>query len=92
MLPTIRDGDIIIYKPLISLNEKHLIKEQSILVLKEPFNPFNLIIKRLHYRTINGLYIQGDNPTESIDSRNFGFVSLDNLCGIVEHIITNPFA
>ena len=90
MFPTMGNGDLIIYRPIKCTNNTYLAKD-SILVVTNPLEPYDLIIKRLNSKFFNGLDIRGDNLDNSIDSRNFGIVNFKNICGVVEKIITNPF-
>ena len=85
MLPTLSQGDIVIYRPI---NSKEFApKEGCIVVVKDPQEPKHLIIKRVHKENPLGLDLRGDNETNSIDSRKFGLVNINYLCGIAEEII-----
>ena len=87
MLPTLCQGDIVIYRPISS--KEYTPKRGSIVVVKDPQELKHLIIKRVHNENPLGLDLRGDNEANSIDSRKFGLVNLDYLCGIVEEIISN---
>ncbi len=85
MLPTLRQGDIVIYRPV---NPSKLSPKKGwIVVVKDPQEPKTLIIKRVHNENPLGLELRGDNVRNSIDSRQFGLVSHNYLHGIVEQII-----
>ncbi len=85
MLPTLKEGDIVIYRPI--GKKSFSPKKGSIVVVEDPQNPRNLIIKRIHQENKVGLDLRGDNESNSIDSRQFGLVNRIHLRGIVEEII-----
>ncbi len=85
MLPTLRSGDLVIYKPIKPGGTKPT--PGSIGVIKDPINTSSLIVKRIHKTHSQGIELRGDNETMSSDSRQFGIVNINNLCGIVEGII-----
>jgi len=85
MCPTINEGDIVIYRRTNS--KKFSPKEGSIVVVKDPQDPKNLIIKRIHKANPIGLELRGDNESNSIDSRQFGLVNRNHLHGVVEAIL-----
>ena len=84
MLPTLQEGDIVIYRPIKKQNVSP--KKGSIVVVEDPQNPKLLIIKRIHRESTKGLDLRGDNESNSIDSRQFGLVNTHYLRGIVEEI------
>ena len=86
MIPTLRQGDIVIYRPIKPGN--YAPTKGCIVVVKDPINPKTLIIKRVHKENSLGLDIRGDNKENSIDSRQFGLVNHHYLEGIVEKIIS----
>ncbi len=87
MRPTLLNGDFVIYKPV---NQGNCFpKKGSIVVVKNPIDPEVLIIKRVKRSSPVGLELRGDNEVSSIDSRQFGLVNKNQLCGIVEQIIPN---
>lgn len=53
--------------------------------LKEGLNKFpdQFIIKRVTDIKNGEIFIEGDNKENSYDSRNFGYVSLEHLLGVV---------
>ncbi|WP_320667134.1 nickel-type superoxide dismutase maturation protease [Prochlorococcus sp. MIT 1307] len=85
MLPTLQEGDIVIYRPINSLDAS--LKEGCIVITQDPLDLESIIIKRVHKKTSLGLELRGDNENNSIDSRKFGLVNYNFLCGIVEQII-----
>ncbi len=86
MLPSLRHGDIVIYHPM--KPRKSSINKGCIVIAKDPLNPKNLIIKRVHKITPLGIELRGDNEVNSIDSRQYGLVNWHDLCGVVEQIIS----
>ena len=86
MLPTLREGDLVIYRPLKEGDKQSL--QDCIVVAKDPLDQNNLIVKRVHREEHLGIELRGDNQLKSIDSRQFGLVNRTRLCGIVEQIIS----
>ncbi len=85
MIPTLSPGDIVIYRP--TKTDSDSPKTGAIVVVKDPINPKQLLIKRIYKSYPFGLELRGDNESRSIDSRQFGLVHFKNLCGIVEEVI-----
>jgi len=86
MLPTIKEGDIVIYRPF--KRGKPTPLKGSIVVAKDPLDSKSLIIKRVQKEDDLWIELIGDNKENSIDSRQFGLVHYTYLCGIVEEIIS----
>ncbi len=85
MHPTIKSGDTLIYIPL---KEKiHLLKTGNLVVIEHPQKQKTLLVKRIFKLDLPFLEVRGDNEFNSIDSRQFGFISIENVIGIVEQII-----
>tara|TARA_Y100001968_G_scaffold280565_1_gene277153 strand:- start:24863 stop:25132 length:270 start_codon:yes stop_codon:yes gene_type:complete len=85
MAPSLKDGDIVIYREFKG-SKKHLISG-CILILKSPIHSNLLIIKRLAEVKKEGILIFGDKLSSSTDSRHFGLVNYQNIIGIVEKVI-----
>ena len=85
MLPTFSSGDFVIYRPYKKGSEN--ITNGLIVVVRHPLEEKTLILKRVYEVGSNGIYLRGDNPEASTDSRQFGFVSHDHLLGIVEDLV-----
>ena len=85
MYPSLKDGDLIIYKPY-KPSKKKLIKG-SIIILEHPLQKNNLIIKRILGIESEGIEIIGDNKYSSQDSRHFGLVNHNKVIGIAERRI-----
>ncbi|WP_235619530.1 nickel-type superoxide dismutase maturation protease [Prochlorococcus sp. SS52] len=85
MLPTLKNGDLIIYKPYKYRKDK--IIQGSLVVVQHPIHKETLIIKRVSKISSSHIEILGDNKKESIDSRQFGQINKLQVLGIVEKII-----
>lgn len=85
MLPTLQQGDIVIYRQ--SGSTKITPNKGSIVVIKDPLEPSSLIVKRVYKKSELGIEVRGDNENNSIDSRQFGLINHAYLVGIVEQII-----
>lgn len=76
MSPVLKDGDAILIAP------REKVSEGDIVLAAHPFQQSVKILKRLKNFTETGdLYLVGDNPAESTDSRTFGAVPSKNLIG-----------
>jgi nickel-type superoxide dismutase maturation protease len=80
MLPTLNNGDEV----LIELTAN--VKINDIVLVKHPYKQSVKIIKRISQINENGVFLVGDNPSESSDSRTFGFVPIKNIEGKVVKI------
>ena len=80
MSPILEDGDTLIFN---TLNKTPEIGD--IVVIKPSFEtvPDQFIIKRVTDIKNGEIFIEGDNKENSYDSRNFGYVSLEHLLGVV---------
>ena len=54
----------------------------DVVVLRHPHQGL-ILIKRLHKRSEHGVWVLGDNPAESTDSRHFGWVQEERVLGKV---------
>jgi nickel-type superoxide dismutase maturation protease len=73
MEPAYRHGDRFLVNRLAYLRSAP--RPGDVVVLHDPHNPERLLVKRVAGRTHSGnIYVLGDNPTESRDSRHFGAV------------------
>jgi nickel-type superoxide dismutase maturation protease len=77
MQPTLKHGEEILVKP----TENFQIGD--IVVANHPFKQSVIIIKRISEINEKGLFLLGDNPIESTDSRSFGEVLKKNVLGKV---------
>jgi nickel-type superoxide dismutase maturation protease len=80
MLPTLNNGDEVLVK--LTAN----VKINDIVLVKHPYKQSVKIIKRISQINENGVFLVGDNPSESSDSRTFGFVPIKNIEGKVVKI------
>ena len=84
MLPTLKPGDWIIYRPRQST--ELLPPDGTVVVACLPGQPELLVVKRLSHRNANDIYLLGDNLDISTDSRKFGPVRPEEIFGQVESI------
>lgn len=82
MFPTYHDGEIILSRRIFRKNK---IKPGDVMVFKHPTVKNRLLIKRVSevFRDKKGevqsIYFLGDNAPDSYDSRNFGYVLVEDL-------------
>lgn len=82
--------DRVVIRPICSAEVVHL---GAIVAIDHPL--FGQVIKRVSARPAGGYFVTGDNPLESIDSRNprFGILSHNQIRGIVVKILpSRPLA
>ena len=79
MLPTLKDGDIVI------INSYAELAKNMIVLANHPYKQSVKVIKRISKIDENGnCFLIGDNPNESTDSRTFGVISPKDILGIIE--------
>lgn len=81
MLPTFQDGSILITTRLFNI---YKLKEGQVYVYNrlDEDNKKYLVVKRLtkkHELLPTLVYFEGDNPTESYDSRQYGYVNAEDI-------------
>lgn len=81
MMPTLRPGQAVMSFNWAYLNKKP--KSGEIVVIKLDHKE---IIKRVDRVEGEWVFVQGDNQTDSIDSRHFGPVNINQLIGKVVYI------
>lgn len=81
MLPDLKDGE----KVLVKTHESYQIGD--IVVAKHPFKQSVVLIKRVSEIDENGVFLIGDNPSESTDSRTLGKISIKDILGKVVQIL-----
>ena len=59
--------------------KNHLPQVGDVVLLQHPKNPEMVIVKRIHEIQPLGIFVLGDNPSYSTDSRHFGFISVQDL-------------
>jgi len=77
MLPTLAPGQTVLVEP------EATISEGDVVVLLHPTRPDFVLIKRVQSSTSEGLWVVGDNPSESTDSRDFGRIQPHRVLGRV---------
>lgn len=77
MLPELKDGDIVLVKPPENL------QVGDIVVAKHPFRKTPIIKRITEFSTCGKLFLRGDNPGESTDSRSFGEIPEKDILGKV---------
>ena len=77
MLPCLADGDHVLTEPC----ERALVGD--IVVCRHPYVTDSFVIKRVKFVDTEGLFLEGDNPTNSTDSNSFGVVPWARLIGKV---------
>lgn len=82
MMPELPPPQEVLLDP--SAYQRQLPLPGEIVVAYHPYQPGLRIIKRILFVEANGhCYLQGDNPDESQDSRQFGLISLEQIQGKV---------
>lgn len=82
MLPTYHDGELVFSTRIF---RKDKIKPGDIMVFRHPTVRDRLLIKRVdkvfkdNHGEIQSIYFLGDNAPDSYDSRNFGYVLINDL-------------
>jgi nickel-type superoxide dismutase maturation protease len=77
MSPTLKPGQY-----LISWNWFLNLKVGDLVVLKKE----RLMVKRAQKLRANEVFVVGDNPAQSTDSRQFGWISKDQILGKIVYI------
>ena len=80
MQPALQPGDRVLVK---RLNSNSTLRLGSVLVTWHPQRTNLRLIKRLNRLDSTGLWLLGDNPAESTDSRQLGPVATSLLIGEV---------
>lgn len=75
MLPVLKEG-----QDVVSMNWFYKVKVGDIVVIKQDGKE---MVKRVQKVQGNKVLVQGDNAQESIDSRQFGPVKMDQIVGKV---------
>jgi nickel-type superoxide dismutase maturation protease len=76
MLPTLRNGDVVLISPNAS------VAPNDIVLAKHPYKQSVKLLKRVVSIDDNGRYsLAGDNPDESTDSRTFGTLTKEQIEG-----------
>jgi len=79
MSPALKNGDEVTFDNY----KEQSIKIGDILVVNHPYSVDKKIVKRVSKIKGDSLYfLEGDNPSESSDSKTFGFISTENIIAI----------
>ena len=62
----------------------------DVVVLEHPRRPGTRLVKRLVRHDPGGLWVEGDNPEASTDSRHFGPIPVQLLLGLVVARFARP--
>ena len=77
MLPTLKNGDRVLVEKTANL------RIGDVVVAKHPFRITPIIKRITEFSTSGKLFLSGDNPDESTDSRTFGEVPEKDILGRV---------
>ena len=79
MLPTLSDEDWVVYRNKWRVD----VLRHQVVVCEHPYKN-TLIIKRVDHLSEDGrVFLVGDSPGDSTDSRTFGTVSMHKIKGVV---------
>lgn len=82
MVPTLKEGDVLLYSP--RAYKAALPHVGDVVIACHPARAGLKIVKRVGNVTGDGrLFLTGDNPSETTDSRHFGHVPIDEILGKV---------
>jgi len=77
MAPRLRPGALVVAEPL---DDVAVLRPGDVVVARRPDRPQLEIIKRIHSIDAAGtIFLVGDNPAASTDSRDFGVVTRDQV-------------
>lgn len=79
MLPALRPGDYLFID--CRAYASRLPRSGEIVLLRDPRDQGRVIIKRVRWAGPDGIWVEGDNPAASTDSRHFGPVEPQMLIG-----------
>ena len=86
MLPTYKDGDVLLTTRLFNRNKLKIGQVYVYKRVNEDDGQEHLVVKRLtdviSYPLLgleNQCYFEGDNPEESYDSRQYGFINAEQI-------------
>jgi len=79
MLPTLQEGDQV----LVRVGGAH-VEPGAVVLVQHPHRSDQRLVKRVEHITPDGaLFVVGDNPKASTDSRAFGAIPRGNLLGVI---------
>ena len=77
MHPTLVSGETVLVRPT-----SH-VRPNDIVLCRHPYKVGVQLIKRVEISDTKGVFLLGDAPAESTDSRSFGVVPWSHLVGVV---------
>ena len=80
MLPTLKPGDQVLVD--VKTHLRRSLRPSEIVLFRQP-NGELLMAKRIQSIDKEGLWVCGDNESQSSDSRDFGRVPMANVIGVV---------
>jgi nickel-type superoxide dismutase maturation protease len=82
MKPTLENGQFVLVDP-----KPSVVSEGDIVICRHPTMDLELV-KRVMVLEEGRFFVQGDNVKESSDSRQFGWLTKEHICGKVVSILT----
>lgn len=77
MEPAIRNGEVYLVR------RGRRVRVGDVVVMQHPHRPHLLTVKRVVRRDGHGWWVEGDDPTTSSDSRDFGAVPDGSIRGVL---------
>ncbi len=87
MSPILNNGDIVIFKKVMVTDFTP--EKDTIIIFRNPLDQKEILVKKIHKVSPNGVEVRGINQENSLDSRKFGYVSKINIIGLVENRFNN---
>ena len=81
MRPTLHPGDRLVVAPRWAGRLGGTVRPGDLAAFPDPRQPARVMVKRVHSLGPEGLWVLGDNPPHSTDSRRFGPVALERVRG-----------
>tara|TARA_B100001115_G_C15675799_1_gene326545 strand:- start:345 stop:629 length:285 start_codon:yes stop_codon:yes gene_type:complete len=78
MEPTLYDGDNVIFEEF----QDQRLRVGDVVLCQHPFSSKNIVKRIKRISKSNKLYVRGDNPLYSSDSRSFGPLSSSKIIGL----------
>ena len=89
MQPALQPGDIVVVDNWVY--QENSLQVEDIIIFKRPQNDMVMIkrIKKLRSGYSSSIFVEGDNPNKSFDSRRFGWLDEDSVLGKATFILIN---